>query len=191
VPKKLVPKDSEIVLTAEGKGYRAYSWDKSSKKWRETGRQVKLTDPKTEECIGSISSDATSEEPADTPVKYQYSYFADASYAIREGVKEGQTNPCDKHSAPCTSYTVTESSDYDGVLTGVTTIVVFDTHGGAPPHRKGKADQEVAIVEESANYAFYRGADHEVHKLHHDDDDHYGDDYDNYDHYGDDDDYYH
>jgi hypothetical protein len=178
VPKNLVPADSELVLLVHGEGYRAYSFDQSTKMWRETGRQVKLTDPKTGECVGSISTDATTNEPVDAPVKYQYSYFADASYAIRTGAKVNQSNPCDKKSAPTAVYDIVESSDYEGLLTGVTHVVVFDTEGGAPPkshpgnkhnsyadkyedsysHHSEKTENLVSISKESANYAFYRGA---------------------------------
>jgi len=120
-------------------------------------------------------------------------FFADGSWAIRSALHFGLTNACDKKCAPTASYDIVESSDFKGLLTGVTHVVVFDTHGGAAPTHKGKKDQQVKISNESANYAFYRGAAPEVKPLPKGDDDDksYGDDDDRHHRYGDDDDRHH
>jgi len=175
-----------------GAGYRAFAYDKSGKRWLERGRQVKLNDPNTDKCVGSISSDAKT-VPLDQDYEYQYSYFADGSWATRSALHFGPTNACDKKCAPTTSYDIAESSDFEGLLTGVTHVVVFDTQGGAAPTHKGKNDQQVHISNESANYAFYRGAVPEVKPLPKGDDDDksYGDDDDRHHRYGDDDDRHH
>jgi len=192
VPEKLVPKNSQLVLLAHGEGYRAFVWDEAGKRWLENGRQVKLNNPNTKKCIGDISIDATTVE-LDKTLQYQFSYFADGSFAIRDALHTGQVNPCDKHCAPWAVYEIVDQSDYDGRLTGVTHVAVFDTHGGAAPTHKGKKDRQIHIEEESANYAFYRGAVHEVKPLPKGDDDdkHHGDDDDRHDRYGDDDDRHH
>jgi len=173
-----------------GEGYRAFVYDNAGKRWLENGRQVKLNDPNTKECVGSISSDAKT-VPLDKNYEYQYSKFADGSWATRTGLHFGQTNACDKKCAPTASYNIDDTSDFEGLLTGVTHVVVFDTHGGAAPTHKGKKDQQIHISTESANYAFYRGAAPEVKPLPKGDDDDkksYGDDDDRHNRYGDDDD---
>jgi len=192
VPEKLVPSDSELVLLVHGEGYRAFVWDAAGNLWLENGRQVKLNDPNTKKCVASISTDAKT-VALDQTLQYQHSYFADGSFVIRDGLHTGETNPCDKHCAPWALYPIVEQSHYPGVLTGVTHVAVFDTHGGAAPTHKGKKDQQIHIEEERANYAFYRGAAPTVKPLPKGDDDdkHYGDDDDKHNRYGDDDDRHH
>jgi len=192
VPEKLVPKNSQLVLLVHGEGYRAFVWDEAGKRWLENGRQVKLNNPNTKKCVGDISTDAKT-VALDKTLQYQFSYFRDGSFAIREALHFGQTNPCDKHCAPWALYEMKDQSDYDGILTGVTHVAVFDTHGGAAPTHKGKKDRQIHIEEESANYAFYRGAAPEVKPLPKGDDDdkHHGDDDDRHNRYGDDDDRHH
>jgi len=61
-------------LLVHGEGYRAFAYDQSGKRWLERGRQVKLNDPNTDKCVGSISSDAKT-VPLDKDYEYKYSFF--------------------------------------------------------------------------------------------------------------------
>jgi len=158
VPLSLIPPDSDLVLLAIQKGYRAYTFNSILGFWLEFGHQVQLylaSDLKFSNVIGDVSTDAKSVEPITVPNIYQTTYFADGSYITRKATEIfTDYTSCDPFQGIFPSLS---SSSYPGILTCVTYVSIFDSKGGFPPplHKQNTYHDGQVFISPSFNYAAY------------------------------------